>query len=92
MFNNLCAFVFKTRNYNDVTRLYFVYVHRLVLFIGITNSTINILNTHFVTHRMILNARESPAIPMCVHWLSLQVSITANGLHKFKLVITKVDR
>lgn len=63
MFNNLCAFVFKTRNYNDVTRLYFVYVHRLVLFIGITNRTINILNTHFVTHRMILNARESPAIP-----------------------------
>lgn len=65
MFNNLCAFVFKTRNYNDVTRSYFVYVHRLVLFIGITNRTINILNTHFVTNLMIFNAREGPAIP-CV--------------------------
>lgn len=26
MFYNLCAFVSKTRNYNDLTRLYFVYV------------------------------------------------------------------
>jgi len=67
MFNNLCAFVFKTRNYNDVTRSYFECVHTVhrlaVLFIVITNRTINKLNTHFVTDLMILNARKGPAIP-----------------------------
>lgn len=36
------VFVSKTKNYNDVTRSYFVYVPRLVLFIGITNHPINI--------------------------------------------------
>lgn len=63
MFNNLWFLFRKTRNYNDVTRSYFVYVPRLVLFIGITNRPINILSVFVRTFCHIsvhcLNARAS---------------------------------
>lgn len=88
MFNNLCAFVFKTRNYNDVTRSYFVYVHRLVLFIGITNRTTNILlNTHFVTNLMIFNAREGPAIPCVVIGYNLKFPSLLTAYVSLKLFL-----